>query len=79
MANFEFDWIQDVDGSGSINLDEFVKVQGIASQLYGTAAVKKQKQELVEQYLQARAPGEVQQYGGGLGFEAGACFSQGVL
>lgn len=58
----------DVDGSGSIDLDEFVKVQGIASQLYGLPGAPV-KQGLVEQYLQARAPGEVQQYGGGLGFE----------
>lgn len=59
----------DVDGSGSIDLDEFVKVQGIASQLYGAVPGAPVKQGLVEQYLQARAPGEVQQYGGGLGFE----------
>lgn len=59
----------DVDGSGSIDLDEFVKVQGIASQLYGAVPGAPVKQGLVEQYLQARAPGEVQKYGGGLGFE----------
>jgi len=59
----------DLDQSGSIDLDEFVKVQGIATQLYGRVPGPMLKKDLVEQYLQARAPGEVQLYGGGLGFE----------
>lgn len=58
----------DLDQSGSISLDEFVKAQEYATELYGVPGGE--KQALVEQYLEARAPGQMQLYGGGLSFEA---------
>eukprot|EP00930_Biecheleria_cincta_P102880 TRINITY_DN9471_c0_g2_i1.p1 TRINITY_DN9471_c0_g2~~TRINITY_DN9471_c0_g2_i1.p1 ORF type:complete len:1402 (-),score=281.26 TRINITY_DN9471_c0_g2_i1:30-4235(-) len=55
----------DLDGSGSIDLDEFVATQGEVVAEDGRQA---DTSELVAQYLQARAPGEVGLQGGGLDF-----------
>lgn len=55
----------DMDGSGSIDLDEFVAMQAEVVTEDGRRA---DTGELVAQYLEARAPGEVGLQGGGLDF-----------